>query len=78
MQTFTECIEDNAFNPVFEHSKIMHLKITRPEFAFILVEIENCGKGVIAVEGLKRGYRSVSLFDNTLQERKSKIFFKVD
>lgn len=45
----------------------MHLKITKPEFAFILIEIENCGKAIISIEGLKKGYRHVSLLDNSLQ-----------
>lgn len=78
MEAFTERIKDNAFNPIFRDANVMHLKITRPEFAFILLEIANCGIGIISIEGLKKGYRYVPLLDNLLQERKSKIFFKVD
>lgn len=78
MEAFTERVKDNAYNPVFEGARVMQLRIAKPEFAFLLLEVEQCGKGVVAVEGLKRGYRHVSLLDHSLQERKAKIFFRID
>lgn len=67
MDGYTEVVKGNAYNPIFQNAKIMQLKITKPEFAFILFEISNCGRGIISIEGLKRGYRYASLLDSTLQ-----------
>jgi hypothetical protein len=78
METFTERIRGNAYNPVFTQGRIMQLKIAKLELAFILVEVYNCGIGVIAVEGLKHGYRHIALLGNGLSERKGKIYFKID
>ena len=78
MEAFTERIKGNAYNPVFSQGRIMQLKVNRPEMAFILVEIEHCGIGVIAVEGLKRGYRHMPMLGNGLKERKGKVYFKID
>jgi hypothetical protein len=37
MQYFTEKVKDNAYNPVFEQARVMHLKVTKPHFAFVLL-----------------------------------------
>lgn len=37
MQSFTEKVKDNAYNPVFEKARVMHLKVTKPHFAFVLL-----------------------------------------
>jgi len=55
----------------------MIVKVTRPDLAFVAVQIEGTGIAVIPIEGIKNGYRYVTLCDNEFNLKDSRILFQV-
>lgn len=56
----------------------MIVKVTRPDLAFVAVQIEGAGIAVIPIEGIKHGYRYVTLCDNEFNLKDSRILFQVE
>ena len=44
----------------------------------MVVEVPECGRSVIPVDCLKPGWRVVSLFDDDLKEKESKILLHIE
>lgn len=78
MLPYTEVIRNNAYNPVFENPKTLVLTIERREYAFLLIEVPECGIAVLPLESIKKGYRTVNLFSDNFNPKGSFILFKVD
>jgi hypothetical protein len=49
-----------------------------PELGFVVVEVPECGRTVIPVDCLRPGWRVVSLFDEELKEKESKILLHIE
>jgi hypothetical protein len=55
----------------------MKIFYTYEEFAFVIVEIQGAGRGVIPLEAIKKGYRYIELCDSELKKKESKVFFLI-
>ena len=62
--SFTERVTSNGCNPVFKYTDMMTLRLTSTELGFIAIEVEDCGVGIIPIDGIRRGYRTVTLYDD--------------
>ena len=60
---YTERILNNAFNPIFQSSEMMVLNVSSKEIGFIAIEIENCGMAVLPIDNIRKGYRTITLYD---------------
>ena len=76
-EAYTYTISNNAFNPVFQNCKHMDLVVHFPEGAFVLVEVPECGIGVIPIASIRKGYRVLPLVNDRFVEKNSMILFKV-
>lgn len=71
--TFTERIVNNSCNPTFKYSDMMTLRLTSSELGFIAIEIEECGLAVLPIDGIRLGYRPVTLYDDEFEPKESKV-----
>lgn len=45
--SYTEEINNNCYNPIFQHSSSMRVEYTMEELSFIAVRIKDVGMGII-------------------------------
>lgn len=55
----------------------MNIKYTCAELSFVVVEIRDSGIGVIPLEYIRKGFRTVTLYDDDLSPKDSRILVNV-
>lgn len=55
----------------------MNIKYTCAELSFVMIEIRDAGIGVIPLEAIRKGFRTVTLYDNDLKPKDSRILVNV-
>jgi prephenate dehydratase len=55
----------------------MNIRLACDELAFLMIEIREAGVGIIPLENVRKGFRTVMLYDNLLETKDSKILVNV-